>query len=179
MKQRQSASHVRLKEQQQELTRQRNSALERFRERERQQKLEFVRGWLQDRNSGKEPTKEPGRLPLLPATEQDLAQKPKPLTAEFDQVVPAETKAERPSRTRRERKERQPRQPRVPRAERQANVGTSPPQEATTPKTRPIDILPQDENAGQVAKQIDDFEERMRKHFAEWRRDRDRGDRER
>ncbi len=67
----------------------------------------------------------------------------------------------RRSRTRRPRKERPPR----------------PPRERT--KTRPIDLLPQDEKVTDIARQIDDFEKRMLEKLRERERQRDRGDRER
>lgn len=150
MKERQSRSHRRLKEQQQELTRERNDVLKAFRERELQNKRDRVRTEAPSQKTDRQLRMEWQHVNSEAGVEQASEEARSPVAAE------------KPARIRRPRKERAPRQPRNR-------------EEPVAAKTRPIDILPQDEKAAQVAKLIDDFEERMMKRMQEQQHHRDRG----
>jgi hypothetical protein len=136
MKERQSRSQRRLKGQQQELTRERNDVLKDFRERELQNKRDRVR-----KEAPAQKTDHQLYLVWQHANSEAVVEQ-----ASEETRSPVATG--KPARIRRLRKERTPRQPRNR-------------EEPVAAKARPIDILPQDDNAAQVAKLIDDFEERM------------------
>ena len=180
MKKRQARSHERLKEQQQQLTRQRNEVLKAFRDREQQRKLDRLRqlrvevGLIERQQEGQR-NKE--RLSETPQVERQAEPK------QIETALPTAAIESKPTRTRRERQPRQPRQPRAPRKQRTQTLNhvaeqVSPAvQRPEKQKTQAIDILPQDENAPEIARMMDDFQERMLKQMQERAKGRKPGDR--